>query len=468
MIIFDTKQREKVSFKPEKDNTVRLYTCGPTIYNYAHIGNLRTFVFEDLLCRSLRFLGMKVVQIMNLTDIDDKTIKGATEKGISLDEFTQPYEKAFFEDLETLKVQKADEYPKATDFITHMIEMITALIDKGVAYKTDDGDVFFRIKAFPGYGKLSHLKLDQLEEGKSLRVDSDEYDKESACDFVLWKGYDSSRDGEIYWDSPFGKGRPGWHIECSCMSMHYLGETFDLHTGGVDNIFPHHENEIAQSECLSGKTFSRHWMHSEHLLVEGKKMSKSLNNFFTLRDLLDKGYSGREIRSTLLASHYRMQLNFTFEGLVAMRKTLSRLDAFVERLEDAKGSHKLDISSFEKEFKEALADDLNTPKAFATLFDLVRFVNGRMDSGDIDPQNILELLKSWDRVFEFIFHKEKQETPQEILEAAKKRFEARQQKDWTQADAMRELIEKAGYSVEDTKEKCVVRKKEIYANDERG
>ncbi|MCH9616945.1 MAG: Cysteine--tRNA ligase [Chlamydiia bacterium] len=465
MEIFDTKQRKKVTFSPEKNNTVRMYTCGPTIYNYAHIGNLRTFVFEDLLRRTIKFLGMDIFHVMNLTDIDDKTIKGALEKGVSLKEYTEPYEQAFLEDLKTLSVEKAEKYPKATEFIPEMIKMISELIDKGNAYRTDDGDVFFRIHSFDDYGALSHLKMDDLEVGKSTRIDSDEYEKEAATDFVLWKGYKKERDGDIYWESPFGKGRPGWHIECSCMSMHYLGETFDLHTGGVDNIFPHHENEIAQSEACSGKTFVRHWMHSEHLLVEGKKMSKSLGNFYTLRDLINKGYSGREVRALFLSSHYRTQLNFTFDGLLAIRKSLSRLDIFIERISESKGEVVLETESFEKQFLEAVQDDLNTPVAFAVLFDFIRYINGRMDEQDIDTKNIVILLEKWENVFGFIFTKEKEEIETSILEAAEKRFLARKEKDYTLADTMRKLIEAAGYTVEDTKEKCLVRKKENYASD---
>lgn len=465
MKIFDTKERRKVTLHPEKDNCIRMYTCGPTVYNFAHIGNLRTFVFEDLLRRSIKFLGMDVVQVMNITDIDDKTIKGALEKGVSLKEFTEPFEKAFFEDLKTLEVDLADEYPRATDFVDQMIEMIAKLIEKGHAYKTDEGDVFFRISTFKKYGELCHLNMDELEVGKSARTDNDEYDKESATDFVLWKSYNEQRDGDIYWDSPYGKGRPGWHLECSCMSMHYLGETFDLHTGGVDNIFPHHENEIAQSECISEKVFSRHWMHSEHLLVEGKKMSKSLGNFFTLRDLLDKGYSGREVRAQLLSSHYRTQLNFTFDGLIAMRKSLQRLDQFVERIKDSKGVERVDITLFEEDFHGAVEDDLNMPKAFATLFDMIRFVNGKLDDGAFNTENVTTLLEKWDRIFGFVFAKEKEEIEEHILEAATKRFTARKEKDYALADKMRDLIESAGYQVEDTKEKCVVRKKESYAND---
>ena len=306
--------------------------------------------------------------------------------------------------------------------------------------------------------------MDELEAGRSARVDSDEYQKECACDFVLWKAYDKERDGDVYWDSPFGKGRPGWHIECSCMSMHYLGETFDLHTGGVDNIFPHHENEIAQSEATTGKAFVRHWMHSEHLLVEGKKMSKSLGNFYTLRDLLDKGYSGREVRALLVTSHYRSQLNFTFDGLLAMRKTLARVDTFIQRLEGGVEGVALDLSSFEEKFVEAVSDDLNTPLASAVLFDMIRFVNGKMDEEAVDGKQVLELLQRWDKVFGFLFAKEREEIEPAILEAANKRFLARKEKDYALADTMRELIEGAGYVVEDTKDSCLVRRKENYAN----
>jgi len=465
MQIFDTKLRKKVPFSPEKDNTVRMYTCGPTIYNFAHIGNLRTFVFEDLLRRSIKFLGMKIFHVMNITDIDDKTIKGAIDNKISLEEFTKPFEIAFFEDLHTLHVEPAEKYPKATEFVDGMISMISQLIEKGFAYTTDSGDVFFRIKDFKHYGELSHLNMDELEVGKSCRVNHDEYDKENATDFVLWKSFEIERDRDIYWDSPFGKGRPGWHLECSCMSMHYLGETFDLHTGGVDNIFPHHENEIAQSQALTGKTFSRHWMHSEHLLVEGKKMSKSLGNFYTLRDLLKKGYSGREVRALFLSGHYRAQMNFTIDGLVAISKSLHRLDLFTQRVAANKGVETVDVSVFEKAFKEAICDDLNTPQAFAVLFDMIRHVNAKMDEVEIDGSTLIELLKTWDTIFAFIFFAQNDEIPGELQQAAENRFKARQEKNYEKADALRELIEKAGFVVEDMKDKCVVRKKESYAND---
>ncbi|OJU80997.1 MAG: cysteine--tRNA ligase, partial [Chlamydia sp. 32-24] len=280
--LYNTESRQKEVLKTITPNLVKMYTCGPTVYNFAHIGNFRTYVFEDLLRRSIKFFGYNIHHVMNLTDVDDKTIKGAIANNITLDEFTQPYKDAFFEDLKTLNIESAENYPAATDYIPEMIAMIQSLMDKGMAYKGGDGSVYYPIKKFHRYGCLSHLHLDELQAGASERVASDEYEKDNVADFVLWKAYDPDRDGKIYWESPFGKGRPGWHLECSVMAMNLLGETLDIHVGGIDNMFPHHENEIAQSEAFSGKKFVNLWMHSEHLIVENKKMSKSLGNFFTL------------------------------------------------------------------------------------------------------------------------------------------------------------------------------------------
>ncbi len=313
-----------------------MYTCGPTVYNFAHIGNFRTYVFEDLLRRTIKFFGFSINQVMNLTDLDDKTIKGAIDQKISLDAFTQPYKDAFFEDLSTLGIEKVEHYPEATQYIAEMITIIEKLLEKGVAYRSQDGSIYFAISKFPSYGRLSHLHLNELEVGASERILHDEYEKENASDFVLWKAYDPLRDGEIYWESPFGKGRPGWHIECSAMAMKLLGESIDIHVGGVDNMFPHHENEIAQSEAYSCCHFVRYWLHAEHLLVDHKKMSKSLGNFYTLRDLLAKGYTGKQVRYMLLATHYRTQLNFTFAGLDATRATLERFSDFIQRLRNVR------------------------------------------------------------------------------------------------------------------------------------
>ncbi|MBS0603664.1 MAG: cysteine--tRNA ligase [Verrucomicrobia bacterium] len=331
--LYNTESKQKEEIFPINGRTVRMYTCGPTVYNFAHIGNFRTYVFEDLLRRTIKFFGFSIEQAMNLTDVDDKTIKGALDKKISLDAFTQPYKDAFFEDLKTLGIEKVEHYPQATDYIPEMITIIQKLLDTGVAYRGHDESIYFAISKFPSYGRLSHLHLNELQAGASNRVALDEYDKENVCDFVLWKAYDPQRDGEIYWESPFGKGRPGWHIECSAMAMKLLGETLDIHVGGVDNMFPHHENEIAQSEAYSCRHFVKHWLHAEHLLVDHKKMSKSLGNFYTLRDLINKGYTGRQVRYMLLQTHYRTQLNFTFAGLDGTKSTLERLSDFIQRLQ---------------------------------------------------------------------------------------------------------------------------------------
>jgi cysteinyl-tRNA synthetase len=332
--LYNTETRKKEEISPSDGRTIRMYTCGPTVYHFAHIGNFRTYVFEDLLRRAIKFFGFFIQQVMNLTDVDDKTIKGALEKKISLDAFTKPFKEAFFEDLKTLGIERVEYYPQATDYIPEMITIIQTLIEKGIAYRSHDGSIYFAIAKFPSYGRLSHLHLNELQAGASQRMAVDEYDKENVSDFVLWKAYDPVRDGDIFWESPFGKGRPGWHIECSAMAMKLLGESIDIHVGGVDNMFPHHENEIAQSEGYSSRNFVKHWLHAEHLLVDHKKMSKSLGNFYTLRDLQGKGYTGRQIRYMLLQTHYRTQLNFTLAGLDAAAHTLTRLSDFILRLQD--------------------------------------------------------------------------------------------------------------------------------------
>lgn len=465
LVVFDTKSRKMVELKPLDGKTIRMYTCGPTVYNYPHIGNLRTYVFEDLLRRTIRFFGMGVYQVMNLTDIDDKTIKGAIAKNISLDAFTEVYKEAFFKDLEMLRVERAEKYPSATDHIQDMIRMIQTLLDKGIAYKTEDGNVFFRIARFPAYGALSHLNLKELKEGASLRVSHDEYEKESVSDFALWKAYEPEKDRDIYWDAPWGRGRPGWHIECSAMAMRYLGETLDLHMGGVDNMFPHHENEIAQSEGCTGKTFSRYWMHTEHLLVDGKKMSKSLGNFYTLRDLLEKGYKGREVRYLLLATHYRTQLNFTFEGLDGAKQSLKRIDDFLFRLRqittESAFSITGEIEQLKKQFKESLGEDLNISNALANLFDFIRKINTHCDEkkiGKSQATEILALFGDLDGVLGLFSHEE-EAIPVEITEKAQNRFFARKERNWQLADVLRKEIDAAGYMVEDLPEGFLIKKK---------
>lgn len=330
--LYNSETRQVEEVVPLDGKTIRMYTCGPTVYNFAHIGNFRTYVFEDVLRRTFKFFGFEVKQAMNLTDIDDKTINGALVNQCSLDEFTAPFKKAFFEDLETLGIERVEYYPQATDYLPEMIAMIEGLVNSGVAYRGQEGSIYFSIQKFPSYGRLAHLDLEGLKAGASNRVDLDEYEKENVSDFVLWKAYDPERDGSICWDSPFGKGRPGWHIECSAMAMKLLGQTIDIHVGGIDNLFPHHENEIAQSEAYSCCRFVKHWLHAEHLLVDHKKMSKRLGNFYTLRDLLDRGYTGKQVRFALLQAHYRTQLNFTFDGMDAAAASLRRLADFVLRL----------------------------------------------------------------------------------------------------------------------------------------
>ncbi|MBS0621967.1 MAG: cysteine--tRNA ligase [Verrucomicrobia bacterium] len=452
MKLFNTETRTKQAVKEGK---VTLYTCGPTIYNFVHIGNLRTFIFEDLLRRTLKLHGRKVEQVMNLTDIDDKTIKGALAKGVSLREYTEVYERAFFEDIAALRIEKVEHYPAATAFIPQMIKMIEVLLQKGIAYRGQDKSVYFSIEKFPRYGCLSHLKLDELKIG--ARVDSDEYDKESLSDFVLWKAYDPKRDGQIYWESPFGPGRPGWHLECSTMAMEILGETVDIHCGGIDNLFPHHENEIAQSEGCSGKPFVRHWMHAEHLVVDGRKMSKSLGNFYTLRDLFQKGYKGEEVRYMLLHTHYRSQLNFTFEELNGVRTSLERLHTFVRRLQEMPtgqqegGLQELSLTAFEA-FKAELGDDLNISAALAALFDFVRDANALLDEKKVSKKEVefaLQKMREMNAVLDVISF-EAEVVPPEIERMAQERQEARKRKDFARADELRDALAAAGYVVEDT------------------
>jgi cysteinyl-tRNA synthetase len=461
--LFNTLNRRKEALIPMKGNQVLMYTCGPTIYNFAHIGNFRTYIFEDLLRRTIKFFGMDVNQAMNLTDIDDKTIAGAIAQKVSLSEFTNRFKDAFFEDLHTLNIEKVEHYPAATEFIPQMIELIEKLIDKGVAYKGGDGSIYFAIDKFPHYGCLSHFKLEDLKAGASKRVSADEYDKESAADFVLWKKYDPQRDGDIFWESPFGKGRPGWHLECSAMAMSILGETIDIHVGGVDNMFPHHENEIAQSEACTGKQFARLWMHSEHLIVDNKKMSKSLGNFYTLRNLLEKGFSGIQVRYMLLHTHYRTQLNFTFEGLEAVKSSLQRLQDFIRRLQeisaDPAANHEGDkwqavISKVQLEFTNALADDLNISAALAAIFDFVREANALADAHELGPEGakaMLQLLRKLDSVLGVLsFEPQEPEVPKHLQEALEQRLQARKDKNWALADNLRDLIINSGYLIEDT------------------
>lgn len=460
LYLYNTESRKKEALVPLRDKHVQMYTCGPTVYHYAHIGNFRTYIFEDLLRRTIKFFGMKITQVMNLTDVDDKTIKGAIAKNVTLNEYTQPFKDAFFQDLKTLNIEPAEHYPAATDYIKEMIQVIEKLLANGVAYKGGDGSIYYAINKFPRYGCLSHLHLDELQAGASERITSDEYEKDHVADFVLWKAYDPSRDGKIFWESPFGPGRPGWHLECSAMAMDILGPTIDIHVGGIDNMFPHHENEIAQSEAYSGKRFVNLWMHSEHLIVDNKKMSKSLGNFFTLRDLLQKGYTGIQVRYMLLHTHYKTQLNFTFAGLDAVKVSLQRLQDFIQRLQEIRStthSQGLILPALEKArtaFSNALADDLNISSALAALFEFVREVNALCDANQLNQQEAektLNLLKEFNSVLGVLSFKSAVEMiPKDLEEALQKRIEARKQKNWALADQLRDLIISRGYVIEDT------------------
>ena len=451
MKVFNSLTRQNEDLKPIADNTIRLYTCGPTVYNFAHIGNFRAYTFEDILRRVIQFNGMKIKQVMNLTDVDDKTIKGANAAGVKLTDYTKTYKDAFFADLKKLNIQSAEVYPAATDHIPEMIDLVADLVKKGIAYQSEDGSVYFNVRKFPGYGKLAHIDFDHQQTG--ARCASDEYDKENVGDFALWKAWEES-DGPVAWDSPWGKGRPGWHIECSAMSMKYLGETFDLHTGGIDNLFPHHENEIAQAEASTGKEFVKTWMHCAHLRVNGEKMSKSLGNFFTLRDLLEKGYTGREIRYVLINAHYRSGLNFAFTALDDARKSLARIDACVEQATE--GAVPEWAQKHLEDFAAAVNDDLNSPSAFAALFALVRDANGKGAAGT------LGVFKRMDEVLGIIFFENKKKTveiPADIQAMLDQRADARKAKNWAESDRLRDALAAAGWLVKDSKDGQTVTQK---------
>ncbi|NIM99662.1 MAG: cysteine--tRNA ligase, partial [candidate division Zixibacteria bacterium] len=393
----------KEEFHTVHPGEVKMYTCGPTVYDFAHIGNFRAYVFADVLRRYLEYKGYKVTQVVNVTDVDDRTIDGSQKQGIPLEKYTKKYKDAFFEDLNSLNIKPAEVYPEATGHIREMEALVKSLLDKGHAYE-NEGSTYFRIASFPQYGKLSHMDMSGLKAG--ARVAADEYDKEQVADFALWKGWDE-KDGPVFWETEVGKGRPGWHIECSAMSMKYLGQHFDIHTGGVDLIFPHHENEIAQSESATGEKFVNFWLHNEHLMVEGRRMAKRYGNYYALRDLLDKGYNPIAIRYLLMATHHRQQLNFTFDGLEAAKNALQRLYDFVDNLRLVSGEKddpEIDqiLQKAKDDFEEALDDDLNASEALGVVFTLVKDVNRLMDEKKISTSGankVLGLTDSFDSVF---------------------------------------------------------------------
>ncbi len=454
--LYNTLTRKKEEFKEIKKGYVNMYSCGPTVYNFAHIGNFRANIFADLIRRYIKYKGYKLKHVMNITDIDDKTIRDSKKEGVTLKEFTQRYTKYFFDDLKTLNIETVEIYPRATEHIKDMVELVKKLLEKGYAYKADDA-IYYNIKKFKDYGKLSHLKIDELKAG--ARVAQDEYDKEHVHDFALWKFWDKE-DGDVFWETELGKGRPGWHIECSAMSMKYLGENFDIHTGGVDLIFPHHENEIAQSEAATGKQFVNYWLHNEHLLVNNKKMSKSLGNFYTLRDLLKKSYSPRSIRYVLLATHYRQKLNFTFESLKAAGNSIKRLDEFMVKLKDVKLEKNnkeiyILIEKAKSDFDDAMDDDLNVSIALSVMFDFVKKINTFIMNENIskkDVEKAIKLMHDFDSVFGILKQEEKEEISKEIKQLIENREKARKNNDYELADKIRDQLKEKGIILKDTKD----------------
>jgi cysteinyl-tRNA synthetase len=468
MRFFNTYSRKIEEFEPRDPagHAVSIYTCGPTVYSRAHIGNFRAYIFEDLLQRHLELRGYKVHRVMNITDVDDKTIRGAREAKVPLAKFTEQFKRAFFEDAEMLRIKRADEFPAATDqrYVDRMIDMIRELIARGLAYQADDKSVYFRIKKFPNYGKLAHFDLTQLQ--STGRVKHDEYDKEHIGDFALWKAWDEE-DGDVKWASPWGPGRPGWHIECSAMAMALLGDQIDIHCGGVDNIFPHHEAEIAQSEGVTGKQFVRYWLHCAHLLVDGQKMAKSLGNFNTVPDVLAKAYTGRELRYALLRVHYRVPLNFTWEGMKEARESLGRIDQWLVRLREIAKEKNVQRPtpidrerasntqrSIEPDFENALDDDLNISAALGFVFESIRETNRAMDENKLDAASAKAWLNWWSRINTVLDLESESEVvvPAEVAHLAEERQNARRKKNWKRSDELRDRISQLGWEVRDTKD----------------
>lgn len=460
--IHNTLTRQIEPFEPLEPGQVRIYTCGPTVHDFAHIGNYRAYMFEDLLRRFLIYRGYKVTQVMNITDVEDKIIRKSIEQNVGIDEITAPLIEAFFRDLDILNIERAEHYPRATRHIDDMVALVQKLIDRGHAYE-QEGSYYFSIDSFPKYGSLVSLEEAELKPG--IRVEADEYHKEDLRDFALWK---APKPGEHFWDTAIGPGRPGWHIECSAMSMRYLGETFDIHAGGEDNIFPHHENEIAQSEAATGKQFVRYWMHCRHLIVDGKKMSKSAGNFYTLGDLLQKGYDPRAIRYLLITTHYRKQLNFSIESLDAAASAIKRLDEFVLRLQEEtfpQGSNAKNNESVEhcrSQFSEALDNDLNISAAIGAVFNLVKQINTAADEDALrteDAGTTLDLLKELNWILGFIKFEQPPLEDKEIEDLIKARNESRARRDFAEADRIRDLLIERGIILQDTPEGTRFRRK---------
>jgi cysteinyl-tRNA synthetase len=451
-----TNQLEE--FRPITEGTVRLYACGPTVWNLAHVGNFRTNVFVDVLRRYLKYKGYTVKHVMNLTDVDDRIINQAIERKVSIDEYTAPYIEAFWQDFDTIGCERPEEAPRATQHIAEMVEIIDRLLESGHAYRSD-GSIYYRISSFPEYGKLSKINFAGNIAGASERVDTDKYEKEDARDFALWKAADT--EGEPTWDARIGAGRPGWHIECSAMSMKYLGETFDIHTGGVDLIFPHHENEIAQSEGATERQFVKYWLHSEHLKIDGETMSKSKGNYYTLRDLVERGFSPSAVRYALLSVPYRKQLNFTIEGLRGIEKTVAGLQDFNARLSEARteaGSNpemRAAAARALAEFEAGLDDDLNTSVALAAIHNLTREVNTALNCEGLradDQRDLLSLIRRFDSVLNIFTAPQRGMLDTEIQALIDERQEARRRRDFARADEIRDQLLTRGTSLEDTRD----------------
>ncbi len=457
--LYNTLTRKKEPFKPLKGKKIGLYSCGPTVYNYPHIGNYRAYVFADILKRYLIYRGYNVKHIMNITDVDDKTIRDSHKEGVSLKEFTARYEKAFFEDLKALNIMPADKYPKATNHIKEMVAIIKTLLKKGLAYKSEDNSIYYNIGRFRTYGKLANIQVSKLKTGASGRMKKDEYTKEEAQDFALWKSW-TKDDGNVFWNTEVGRGRPGWHIECSAMSMKYLGKTFDIHCGGIDLIFPHHQNEIAQSEGSTGKQFVKYWVHNEWLLVNGQKMSKSLGNFYTLRDVLAKGYSPIAVRYLLLSTHYRQQLNFTFEGVDAAKAAVERLNELIRKLRDIDQSSKSvlvkrEIAAAAAAFEKAMDDDINISEALAAIFEFAKNMNHHIDNNTIDRKSAsaaIEFLEKVDSVLGVMNFAKEEKLHTEIKKLIDEREKLRKAGKFAEADKIRAQLHAKGIQLDDTAE----------------
>ncbi len=452
--LFNTLTNEKQEFQPLEEGVVRLYTCGPTVYDYAHIGNFRTFVFQDLLRRYIRYRKYRLIHVMNITDVDDRIIQNAREQGMSLKDYTAQYTQAFLEDSKSLHIELPEVMPRATDHIKEMVDLIKRLEAGGFTYRRD-GSIYFRIASDPEYGKLSKADFSGIQAG--TRVDTDKYEKDNARDFALWK---AAKEGEDFWETEIGPGRPGWHIECSAMSMKYLGESFDIHVGGIDLVFPHHENEIAQSECATGKPFVRYWVHPEFLIVDGEKMSKSLGNQFTLRDVISKGHSPEVIRYLLLSAHYRKQLNFTTEGLHQAQASTRRIEDFIVRMKELAADSEpgeefaAEVAASRQKFIEAMDDDLNTSAALAVIFDFVRAAYQRLERQELSPGDArlaIEFVREIDGVFG-ILRPEAELLDEEVLRKIEERLAARKRRDFAEADRIRDWLVSQGIQLEDTRD----------------